>query len=251
MSQIPIYLKTGPETERPADDVFYWMTGNGLFLCRNHDFFTSDVPARQPPRALAAHAAGCQLRYPKVPVLALETMVGFFSKVYDLHRSESIILLYWDLDRKGYRLVVPEQEASVWEGQWGGRSAMDVRYKVPLPTPRQLLVGDAHCHADMAAYSSTTDRNDELHFDGIHIVVGRVASEPPDIHVEMSIDNHRFPVHFDEIFEGYEQRRQLGPRRWLDQVKVKVERPTWNSARSSTYNYNYPGTYRQSWDTRP
>jgi hypothetical protein len=228
---IPLYLKTDPQMPRPADPEFYWLTQNGPFLCRNHPFFTSDVPARRPVRALAAHEARCVLRYPKVKASTVEFIVGFFDRVYQLHQSESVVLLLWDLEGRRYKLLVPEQEATVWQSWSGRRSPEDVRYTVALPLPaHHLLVGDIHCHGNMAAFASSADRADEVYRDGVHGVVGRIEEEPPEFHLELAIDGHRFALEADDLFEGYRRRRGYVPRQWLDRVRVKVEGPAWSSA---------------------
>ncbi len=235
MAPIPLYLKTDERMPRPDDPEFYWLTRDGAFLCRNHPFFVSDVPTRRPVKALAAHEPACVVRYPKVRASTLEFVVGFFDRVYRLHRAEAVVLLLWDLDAQRYRVHVPEQEATVWQSWGGGRSPMDVRYTVPatLP-PRHLLVGDVHCHGDMPAYASPTDRADERYRDGVHAVVGRVESEPPEFHLELAIDGFRFRLEQEQLFEGYRQRRKFVARPWLEKVKVKLEgysRPSWADER--------------------
>src|SRR5690242_14389457 len=109
MPPIPLYLKTSADMPRPTDPEFYLLTRDGPYLCRNHPFFTSDVPARRPVKSLAEHEPCCVVRYPKVEAALVETVVGFFDRVYELHRSESVVLLLWDLAAQRYRLWVPEQ----------------------------------------------------------------------------------------------------------------------------------------------
>jgi hypothetical protein len=220
---LPLYLKTDEQMPRPPDPEFYWLTRDGAFLCRNHPFFTSDVPTRRPVRALAAHEPRCLVHYPRVKASTLEFIVGFFARVYEQHRSESVVLLVWDLEGQRYRVVVPEQEATVWRSWTGRCSPLDVRYTVPPLPPRHLLVGDVHCHGNLAAFASATDRADERYRDGVHGVVGRVEDEPPEFHLELSVDGHRFPLEMDQIFEGYTSRRRFVPRQWLERVKVTTE----------------------------
>jgi hypothetical protein len=230
MNPIPIYLKTEADMPRPTEPEFYWMTRAGVFLCRNHPFFASDVPAPTPPRALAPHGAWCDLRYPRLGAAGLEFIVGFFDHVFRLHGAEGAVLLFWDIRRRRYVLQVPEQEATVWESMTGVRSPLDVRYAVPMPPPAgHLLVGDIHCHGDLGAYASATDRRDERYRDGIHVVVGRIESEPPEFHVEFAVDGNRFRVRFGQVFTGYRQRRRFIPRAWLERVKVRVQRPAVSS----------------------
>jgi len=225
MPPIPVYLKTDEQMPRPADPEFYWLTQNGAFFCRNHPFFASDVPATRPVQPLAPHEPQCVVRYPKVRTLTLEYIVGFFDRVYQQHHSESVVLLLWDLANQRYRIWVPEQTATVVRGWGGRRSPLDVSYKLPVPLPpRHLLVGDLHCHGNMAAFSSATDRADERYRDGVHGIVGRIDREPPEFHLELSVDGHRFALEREQIFEGYEKRRHFVPRKWLEQVTVKAER---------------------------
>jgi hypothetical protein len=233
MSPLPLYLKTDDRMPRPADPEFYWLTQDGAFLCRNHPFFTSDVPTRRPVKALAPHEARCVIRYPKVKASTLEFIVGFFDRVYELHRSEAIVLLLWDLDEQRYKVRVPEQQASVWQSWSGSRSPQDVRYTVPPLPPRHLLVGDIHSHGNISAYASGTDEADEKYRDGVHVVVGHVRDEPPDFHAELAIDGYRFRLQMDHLFEGYQRRRHFVPQKWLEQVKVKVG--GWTGTYSSSY----------------
>jgi hypothetical protein len=238
MSPIPLYLKTSDDMPRPTDTEFYWLTQDGPFLCRNHPFFTSDVPTRRPIRALAPHDAACEINYPKVPQAILECVVGFFDRVYALHQSESVVLLLWDLGAKKYKVFVPDQEATVYESWSGRRSPEDVRYKVPTDLPaRHLVVGDIHCHGNMAAFASWTDCHDEVHRDGVHVVVGKIENEPPEFHLEMAIDGHRFVMEMDDLFTSYKKRGKTVPKKWIDKVAVKLEsarRFSWYSSEEMT-----------------
>jgi PRTRC genetic system protein A len=223
MPPIPVYLKTAAEMSRPTDPEFFLLAQNGTFLCRNHPFFTSDVQTRRPIRALAEHAPSVTIRYPKLKASTLETIVGFFWRVYELHRSEAVVLLLWDLKEKRYRLCIPPQEASVWQSRSGRRSPQDVRYRVPALPPGQLLVGDIHSHCNMGAFASHQDAMDEIHRDGVHAVVGRIEDEPPEFHVELAIDGHRFQLEPGQLFEGYSVRRNFVPKAWIEQVQVRIE----------------------------
>jgi hypothetical protein len=230
ISQIPIYLKNSADMPRPTDPEFYLVTGDGVFMGRNHKFFTSDVRAPRMPRALASHQASCLVNYPKLGVAALEYIVGFFDQVYQRHGSESIVLLFWNQASQRYKLCVPKQEATVWESYSGYRTAMDVTYELPISMPRDhLLVADIHCHCDFGAYTSFTDAKDETFRDGVHAVVGHIDRHEPDFHIEISIDGSRFKMDFDQLFKGFNKRRIHVPSEWFDQLTVKVKRPqTWS-----------------------
>lgn len=229
VQKVPLFLKTSESMPRPDEAEYYLLTRNGTFFCRNHRFFQSDVPAGQLPRWLAPHWAGCVPRFPKLGVAAFEYIVGFFYRIYQIHRSEAIVLVYWDAPRKRYRIVVPPQIATVWESSLGFRTALDVKYGVPTaPPPGSLLVASIHSHADGAAYSSWTDQQDELHRDGIHVVCGGIDRDPPELHLELAVDGHRFSLQPEDFFRGYDGRRRNIPQDWIDQLTCKVQRPTRN-----------------------
>lgn len=236
MRPVPVYLKTRQDEPRPKDDEFYWVTGSGLFLGRNHAFFQSDVPTKHRPRGLAPHHSRCVLRYPKLSVCAFEYILGFFDRIYRLHRSEAIVLLYWDLKCRRYRIVVPQQEATVWQSYDGKRHPMDVRYSVPLDTPANyLLVGDFHSHGDLGATSSATDRFDEEHRDGIHGIVGRIDREEIELSLEFAIDGCRFSMKPEQFLKGYGKRRAAIPEAWIRRVRTLVYRNSLSGAQDKSY----------------
>jgi proteasome lid subunit RPN8/RPN11 len=241
---IPIYLKTSADFPRPLDSEFYLVAQDGLYFCRNHTFFQSDVPAKRKPRGLAPHAASCTVQFPLVPISTLEYVVAFFGKVFERFQSEAVVLLYWDTVRERYRLLVPKQKATVWQSRSGKRSPMDVAYEVPLSVPHQwMLVGDVHSHGDMGCAPSWTDKEDEIYRDGVHAIVGRVHREPPELYVALALDGSRFGLDFEVLFRGYRQRRRIVPESWLKQVEVEVQLPGWKAwtpseARSNFLSWN-------------
>ncbi|HIQ23008.1 MAG TPA: hypothetical protein EYH34_17415 [Planctomycetes bacterium] len=168
--------------------VYYLVTRNGTFLCRNHAFFASDVRAPFGPGSLAPHAEQCWVCYPTLSRTALELVVGFFDRVYRLYGGEAITLLFWDLRRQRYKLWVPDQQPTVWESASGYRTPTNVTCQAPVPPPENhLLMGDIHSHADLDAYASHQDRLDEHYRDGVHVVVGRIDEEPPQFHLEVAV----------------------------------------------------------------
>ncbi len=69
-----------------------------------------------------------------------------------------------------------------------------------------------------------TDIEDEVHRPGLHIVVGRIGSEPPELHIEVTVDGDRFAVKdYKMVLEGYHQRRpEEVPDEWMEQVTVET-----------------------------
>jgi proteasome lid subunit RPN8/RPN11 len=221
----PIYVKTDPELPWPENDpVFYVLSSSGLFLCRNHVFFRSCVPARTCPSELAAHSQFLQLRCPRVQQEQMEAIVGFFSRIADIHGSEAAVVLLWDRDAKRVRFRVPLQRATVTEGWTGNRYASDVRYDIPQLPENLSIIGTIHSHVDGPAYASYVDWQDETHMAGLHIVVGHIRQEPPEVHCEYVVDGVRFRVDPAAVLEGYERRQTDVPHEWIDRVRVEILR---------------------------
>ena len=219
----PIYLKTENDMPWPEDKVFYMLTSGGLFLCRNHKFFRSCVPAPRWPTELAPHQSFLAVNYPKLSRRLMERVVGFFDRVARLHGSEAGVLLAWDTRENRIRAIVPEQVATVNRTRWGDTFAIGLEYEAPPNLPAHwTVIGDVHSHVESAAYASYVDKHDETYRPGLHIVVGRISWEPPDFHVEAVVDGNRFTVDSQRVIGGYRRRDTNVPDAWLAKVDVKV-----------------------------
>lgn len=205
------------------ESVFHLVTSDGLFLCRNHPFFTSSVPVDRWPPELAAHTPFLRLRYPRLPQRLFERIVGFFAVIGETFGAEAAVLLAWDQTRRCIEVVVPKQRSLV-SSSWSGRCyPLSVEYDMPPLPEGWMWIGDAHSHADEAAYASAQDTSDERHRPGLHIVVGRIFGEPPEFHIEVTVDGMRFRVkRLETVVEGYERRRVFEvPSAWIEKVEVR------------------------------
>ena len=230
------------------EPVFYVLGRNGLMICRNGEFFRSAAPARAWPPGLAEQESFLVPQFPKVPRRLFERVVGFFDRINELHGSEAAVLLVWDRENRKVVLMVPEQTATTLE-TWSGKDvAIGVEYYPPTDlAPDHVVFGDIHSHATSAAYASATDKDDEEYRAGLHVVVGKINQDPPDIHVEAVADGTRFTLVESEVLGGYRHRRYDFPATWLDQVKIdRRPKVVWAPApKASSYGYSWP-----SWDDR-
>jgi proteasome lid subunit RPN8/RPN11 len=219
----PIHIKAGDDMPWPSDQpVFYTLAANGLFVCRNHEFFRSCAPAPDWPSELAEQEAFLQLRYPKVPRRLFELIVGFFDRIGTEHGAEAAVLLAWDRIKKRIHPIVPPQRATVSRSWRGNCYPIGLHYEVPPLPAGWVLIGDVHSHVDDPAYASGTDERDEKYRAGLHIVVGRISREPPDLHVAAVVDRARFKVAPDLVIEDYQKRCTRVPRSWIEKVSVEV-----------------------------
>lgn len=223
-----VYIKRSETDPWPKDNFFYLVSKEGLFRCRNHEFFQSCTKADHGPGDLASQKEFLRSSYPKIPQIMLERVVGFFHKVADKQNSEAAVILAWNRQTEEVELIIPDQLA-INSSPWGNKKhgcPIDVKYEIPVLLPHQSLIGDIHCHVDGAAYASFTDEKDETHRPGVHLVVGRIEKEPPEFHCEVVADGTRFQSSLENVAEGYQERNLNDvPKDWLDKVKLQKKEP--------------------------
>lgn len=221
LASTPVLLKTDAELPWPESErFFYVLAGNGLFLCRDHDFFRSCVPARGGPAELPEQRAFLELKFPMIPARLFERIVGFFHRIAERHDAEACVLLAWDSEAGRVRGVVPSQTATVQQGMDGSRQPVGLHFTPPAFPAGWIPFGDVHSHAWLEAYASRTDVEDEAYSAGLHVVVGRIDREPPAVHVEAVVDGMRFRVEPEHVIEGYARRSRDVPEAWLERVRV-------------------------------
>lgn len=235
----PIHIKDSEDWQWPEDEsAFYVLARSGLFLGRNHPFFRSLVRTDTCPSELAGAEAFLDPSYPTVPRESFELVVGFFSRIAELHNAEAGVLLVWDAVEQSVRIHVPRQVATV-RTAWDGKPypvGLHYETNVTLP-PQQTVFGDVHSHVHASAYASGIDVHDEVHRPGLHIVVGRLDTEPPDLHVEAVVDRSRFLLEPKRVLPAYRARATAIPEHWISQLEVAVEPP-------------YPSTFDSSYSSR-
>lgn len=224
----PIYIKTDSEEHWPQDSFFYILGSNGLFLCRNQEFFSSSIPVEGGPNVLAQQETFLKIFYPRLPRRLLEIAVGFFAVIYNVYRAEAAMLLIWNKTKQRYQLRVPMQRSVVFESCSGRICPLSVRYELPNDLQAdEYIIGDIHSHCDAEAFSSLADQNDEKHRTGLHIVVGKIRVEPPEFHIEAVTDGIRFKVSPELIFEGYRHRRKGIRTEWVKKVQIETRKSVW------------------------
>ena len=240
----PFTSKPTKHMEWPPDKAFYLLSKDGLFLCRNHPFFSSCVPSDRWPGELAGQRPFIKFDYPRLPRRLIERVVGFFDVIGERYDSEAAVLLVWNRDsaRKSRWSCLNKPERS-GPPITADRYPLDLYYEIPPLPPHQMLIGDIHSHVDGPAYASGTDKADEAYRPGLHIVVGRIREEPPEFHCAVTADGVRFPVKDPGLVMEDYHRRRCGevPEEWIARVKVEESsgwKPTtyYSSDRTGTDN---------------
>lgn len=134
----------------------------------------------------------------KIPVELWAMCLGFFEWVYEEHKSEGLIRLFYNQETKEWLAFAPPQEgsgASVDEDK-----TSDEWWKM-LPPGFQPL-GSIHSHANMSAFQSGTDHKDEIGVDGFHATVGKLAETYPDLHFRTVFGNAVYSARLWEWVES-------------------------------------------------
>lgn len=228
----PIYLKMAEDEPWPEDKMFYLLTANGLFLCRNHPWFKSCAPATKGPSGLAEQKASLTLDYPVIPRALVEKAVAFFRRIYDKEQWESALIIAFNRQTQQIELICPDQKAS-----WAS-----VHYTIPTLPQHMALIGDFHSHCDFSPTPSMTDENDEMNRAGLHLIAGFLKDPKPKFHCIVVADGTRFTVeNHGEVMEIFESDKGIEvPLEWIDRVKEK------KYSHSSSYSrggYSYQGDY--------
>ena len=242
----PIYIKETDGEPWPEEGTFYILSSSGLFLCRNHDMFQSCTPVRSWPSELAPQKPFLQPFYPQIPRLVMEQVTGFFGAMAEEHRCEAGVYLIYDRNDHEVTVAVPTQVSTVSRGAGALDYGIGLDYdNLDALPPHQMILGTVHSHVYGAAYSSGIDVHDEVDKPGLHIVVGKLDRDPPDLYAVAVVDGSRFPLDPKSVIEGYQARRDDFPREWIDQVTVKITK-RWSGYYSSggyDSGYGSSGSY--------
>lgn len=218
---IPVYLKTADAVE-PDDPLYYLVAANGTFCVRRTPLFASATRAEI--AGLESHHEDVAIRFPKVPLSAIESIVGFFRFVYWRWHGEAIAFLFYSPERGEFTVDVPPQTLPrvCSGGQW--RTEGRVEYgRVPRPQGF-VKVGDVHSHgAAPAFFSPTDDRDDEE--DGLRLVIGRIDRAMLDVCASFVVGGRRFRLKPGDVIDTASQPFSIvqPPEHWVRRVVCRYE----------------------------
>jgi len=158
------------KTNPPEEDIYYIVGKNGIYMKKNLGVMESLIPVDKIPD-LQDVPCSAVIHIPKLPATLFAKVYEFFKAVYDEHKSEAVILLFYNQDTQKFKVVVPSQQVS--------GAACD--YNKGMIIKDMNMIGTIHSHASMSAFHSGTDDADEKVFDGLHITIGNVDDEFPSV----------------------------------------------------------------------
>ena len=162
---------------KPDAAPYFVLTKRGPMVYKKMHYGYAMVPVRDVPIPdLPDNSKGyLWLDPPPFPRLLLNQAWSFFLWAWEERKSEAMVDITWD-EEHGYRLFVPPQTASA-----GGVKCIrnEEHYK-------SALVGTIHSHCNGGAYHSGTDTHDAESHDGLHMTMGRVSANKPELDIMVS-----------------------------------------------------------------
>jgi PRTRC genetic system protein A len=205
----PIHINDG-QTELPKDDVFYVIAKDGIYLRKKLGIMDSLVPVKN-ISILQDITSTARLNIKKIPAGKFAQIIAFFKEVYNQHKSEAIVLLFYNEKTKVYKVVPPAQKVS----------SASLSYDRGLSLEGWTMVGDIHSHAGMSAFHSGTDQDDELSFDGLHITLGNMRDDNVSISASIVSNGHRVIINPEDYVN------RLVKTKDVDEVETKPTYTVW------------------------
>ena len=177
----------------PEDDIYYIIAKGGVFLRKKLGLIESITPVTE-ISILEDIQSYAKMSIPKIPGKSVAKVMTFFKKAYELYKSEAVVLLYYNTEKKSYKVYVPHQKVS----------GASVDYTKGISLANHIQIGTIHSHANFSAFHSGVDDHDEEHFDGLHITIGNNNDEFPSFSASVVVNGKRFPVPATEYIDGLE-----------------------------------------------
>jgi hypothetical protein len=215
----PIVLKTKVAAEPPGQ-LYYEVAENGVFQVRDTPLYRAVTRVYGPIPGLLPGAEELYIKFPRLPRAVTGEVLAFFDQVYRRWEGEAIVILFYRADRREYRVIAPRQTIPGrrrYDGRW--RADYAVRYDI-APRPEGFVrFGTIHSHADLPAYSSGLDCEDERYEDGLHIVFGDFHRRPISVAAAFVGGGVRFPIAPEDALEDWKVPVQPVASAWMAQVQ--------------------------------
>lgn len=180
MFEIPIFVNDGKH-EMPDDDILYIVCKEGTYLKKNLGIMESITPVKN-ISVLQGIEMMATMHIKSIPGTLFSQVMAFFRQVFLEHRSEAIVLLFYNEEKKVYKVVPPHQKVS----------GAGVDYNRAMTIDGYTMIGDIHSHANFSAFHSGIDDKDEQSFDGLHITIGNNGDAEVSISTSIVSNGQRF-----------------------------------------------------------
>jgi hypothetical protein len=230
----------------------YLIGSNGVFKQVVNEFYSVRVKNGSLPD-LQELKEDVELHVTRLPQRILDHVHAFFRAVNDKHKGEAVVLLMYHPTDKRWIVKIPPQDtkgmsvhydldkgdALIWIPS-NGKEEMTLVHNQREAPPEGIkdfrLFGSIHSHCDAGAFHSGTDDKDEFCFDGLHITLGHVSKNPPDISCRWMLAGQWWKAEASGCI-AFDHAAPKVDDRWMDRVSEVKYSPavqTWVSPPSGT-----------------
>src|SRR5262249_26046346 len=162
-------------------------------------------------------------------------------EAYRRYRGEAVVLLFFSFVTREFRVVPPPQVLTgrMRGGRWEADHAVDYR---ELPGPEGFVrFGTIHSHAELPAYASHVDCDDERYGDGLHIVFGSFQQTTLTVTASFVANGVRFLLDTADVLEPYERPPHGAVRsEWMARVTLAAAHESKSWKREEDYHHGEP-----------
>lgn len=182
------------------ENLSYVVAKNGAFVIKETNMFRACARIEEiPERVFPEQKSHCTIKFPKLPYSIIGQSLAFFRQVFKDHAGEAMLLLTYDQE-KGWGLLPPTTQDVT-----GGTVSYEIE-----GIPDAPVAGTIHSHCNMDAFFSGTDDQDDLGgSEGVHIVLGKIDSDCPEIVMGCVVGKERFA---------------MDPREWIEDMNPSPEK---------------------------
>lgn len=121
---------------------------------------------------------------------------------YDKHKSESLVLFFFDTKNDEWDMWAPPQQT---RGMTVELLDKHKDYEEQRKQFSPMLFGTGHHHCGASAFQSGTDEADERGKEGVHFTLGKLDNDILDIHARFVLDGKTYEVDISTIVEYPEE----------------------------------------------
>lgn len=222
--RFPVVLKQ-VERFKPPAKLYYLVASNGVFQVRDTEAYRAVTRVQDGIPELLAEGERVEFRFPRLRAPLLEDVLGFFDEVYRRYGGEAIVILFYNAQTREFRVGVPPQTITGTRDRWGEwRAHYRLDYGAALRPGGFLRFGTIHSHANLPAYASHVDCEDERFEDGLHVVFGSLDSNELSRSASFVANGLRFRVEPEQILEPSRVPRRAASREWMARVRCEEQR---------------------------
>ena len=208
-----IALKRGGVDNAPdAENPFWLIAKDGMFLHRRNILGRGIVKQKFFPKHLPAlgEEGFFWWKAPNIPADICAQVVDFFRRIYETHNTEAEVILLMNYETNEWSVYVPPQKTS--------HASVESAFEPSDIPDKFLIVGTMHSHCNFSAFHSGTDVADAADMDGIHLTIGYVDRETPEVVAMIMLNGVRFDYDPSEVADFSNLDAAKAPEEWDEKV---------------------------------